>query len=243
MRILQIIYIIIYLSQCSQLIISHITYRSIHSEVHVAKERYIQTKNEERFNSLTHAIGAALAIVGAVPMIIHAEADGSCAVFSSVCYTASLFLLYTVSAVYHAAITPSFKQHLRILDHCSIFILILGTYVPYSLLIVGGAAGWLVFGANIALAIIGITIKIIDLERFERASMVLYLIMGWLAVLVVPTIVKSLPTHRLMLLLSGGVTYTVGIIFFKQERKYMHAIWHLFVLAGSILQYFSLIGT
>ena len=123
------------------------------------------------------------------------------------------------------------------MDHCSIYLLILGTYVPMSLLVVGGKTGWVLFLTNTTLAVIGITLNAIDLKRFDKVSLVLYALMGWLIVLAMKAIVATLPPAGLALLVAGGVAYTAGIVFYKSQRHYMHFVWHLFVLAGSILQY------
>ena len=141
------------------------------------------------------------------------------------------------STVYHAVKRPSLKAVLRVMDHCSIFLLILGTYIPMSLLVVGGRTGWLLFLTNTTLAVVGITLNAIDLKRFDKLSLALYALMGWLVVLALRGIMEALPPAGLALLVSGGVAYTAGIIFYKSQRHYMHFVWHLFVLAGSILQY------
>ena len=137
--------------------------------------------------------------------------------FSMAAYGVSLVLLYTASAVYHAVRNPEIKRVLRVMDHCSIFVLILGTYIPMSLLVVGGQTGWMLFLTN--------------------TTLVLYALMGWLIVAALRAIIAALPPLGLGLLVAGGVAYTAGIVFYKSQGRYMHFIWHLFVLAGSILQY------
>ena len=157
--------------------------------------------------------------------------------FSLTAYGVSLVLLYTASAVYHGVQNPEIKRRLRVMDHCSIFVLILGTYVPMSLLVVGGRLGWTLFLTNSTLAAVGITLNAIDLKRFDKVSLALYALMGWLVVLAMRAIIAALPPAGLALLVAGGVAYTVGIIFYKAKGKYMHFVWHLFVLAGSVLQF------
>ncbi|MBD5161136.1 MAG: hemolysin III family protein [Oscillibacter sp.] len=205
------------------------------------KEKRPQSRGEEIANTVSHGLGALLALAGAAPLAARGILSGSAkAGFSLTAYGASLVLLYTASAVYHGARNPEVKRRLRIMDHCSIFVLILGTYVPMSLLVVGGKTGWMLFLTNSTLAAIGITLNAIDLKRFDKASMALYALMGWLVVLAMRAIIAALPPAGLALLVAGGVAYTVGIIFYKAKGKYMHFVWHLFVLAGSALQFFCI---
>lgn len=200
--------------------------------------RRSQTPGEELANTISHGVGALLALAGAAPLAIRGAMTGSPkTVFSLAAYGVSLVLLYTASAVYHGVRNPEVKRILRVMDHCSIFVLILGTYIPMSLLVVGGRTGWLLFLTNTTLAVIGITLNAIDLKRFDRLSLALYALMGWLIVVALRAIVAALPPLGLGLLVAGGVAYTAGIVFYKSQRRYMHFVWHLFVLAGSILQY------
>ena len=200
-----------------------------------------QTRGEEIANTVSHGLGALLAAAGAVPLAARGILSGSAkAGFSLTAYGISLVLLYTASAVYHAVQNPEIKRRLRIMDHCSIFVLILGTYVPMSLLVVGGRTGWRLFLTNTTLAVIGITLNAIDLKRFDKVSLALYALMGWLVAAAMGAVVEALPPAGLALLAAGGVAYTAGIIFYKAKGKYMHFVWHLFVLAGSVLQYFCI---
>ena len=200
-----------------------------------------QTRGEEIANTVSHGLGALLALAGAAPLAVRGVLSGSFKTgFSMVAYGVSLVLLYTASAVYHAARDPKIKKALRVMDHCSIFVLILGTYVPMSLLVVGGRTGWMLFLTNTTLAAIGITLNAIDLKRFDKMSLALYALMGWLVVVAMRAIIATLPPLGLGLLAAGGVAYTAGIVFYKSQGKYMHFVWHLFVLAGSILQYFCI---
>ncbi len=200
-----------------------------------------QSRGEEIANTVSHGLGALLALTGAVPLAVRGFLSGSAKTgFSLTAYGFSLVLLYTASAVYHGVRNPEVKRRLRIMDHCSIFVLILGTYVPMSLLVVGGQMGWMLFLTNTTLAVIGIILNTIDLKRFDKVSLALYALMGWLVVLAMKAIVAALPPAGLALLVAGGVAYTAGIVFYKAQGKYMHFVWHLFVLAGSILQYFCI---
>jgi len=206
----------------------------------MAKEkiRRQQTFGEELANTISHGAGALLALAGAIPLVIRGSRSGSAiTAVSLTAYAISLVALYAASAVYHGVTQPRLKAILRVMDHCSIYLLILGTYVPMSLLVVGGKTGWVLFLTNTTLAVIGITLNAIDLKRFDKVSLVLYALMGWLIVLAMKAIVATLPPAGLALLVAGGVAYTAGIVFYKSQRHYMHFVWHLFVLAGSILQY------
>ena len=209
----------------------------------MAKEKIVraQTRGEELANTLSHGLGALLALAGAAPLLARGLAAGSPkTALSLAAYGFSLVLLYTASAVYHGVRNPDVKRVLRVMDHCSIFVLILGTYIPMSLLVVGGRTGWMLFLTNSTLAVIGITLNAVDLKRFDKVSLVLYALMGWLVVVALRTIVEALPPLGLGLLVAGGLAYTLGIVFYKSQRRYAHFIWHLFVLAGSILQYFCI---
>ena len=197
-----------------------------------------QTFGEEVANTISHGIGALLAAAGAVPLIAKGIMAGSVkAEVSLAFYAFTLVLLYTASAVYHGVKRPELKRVLRVMDHCSIFLLILGTYVPLSLLVVGGQVGWALFLTNTALAVVGITLNAISLTRFDKISLVLYALMGWLVILALRTILQVLAPAGVALLVAGGVAYTVGIWFYKSPRRYSHFVWHLFVLAGSVLHY------
>ncbi len=197
-----------------------------------------QTFGEEVANTISHGIGALLAAAGAVPLIAKGIMAGSVkAEVSLAFYAFTLVLLYTASAVYHGVKRPELKRILRVMDHCSIFLLILGTYVPLSLLVVGGRTGWALFLTNTALAVVGITLNAISLTRFDKISLVLYALMGWLVILALRTILQVLAPAGVALLVAGGVAYTAGIWFYKSQRKYSHFVWHLFVLAGSVLHY------
>ena len=201
----------------------------------------MQTRSEELANTISHGAGALLALLGGIPLVVRAAHSGSgLKVFSIAAYGLSLVLLYTASAMYHGVKNPALKQKLRICDHCSIFLLILGTYIPMSLLVVGGRMGVLLCLTNATLTVIGIILNTIDLNRFDKVSLVLYAMMGWLVVVALKPLIAALPPMGLALLVGGGVAYTAGIVFYKAKGKWMHFVWHLFVLAGSILQFFCI---
>lgn len=209
----------------------------------MAKEkiRRPQTAGEEIANTVSHGVGAVLAAAGAVPLLVKAAMDSGQAVVGMALYAASLLGLYAASSVYHGVRNPALKKRLRVLDHCSIFLLILGTYIPMALLVLGGSLGWTLIGINTALAVVGIVLDLIDLERFSKVTLVLYAAMGWLILPAIGRVVTVLPPAGVALLAGGGMAYTVGILFYKSKRHYMHFVWHLFVLAGSALQYFCVL--
>jgi len=203
-----------------------------------AKVKRPQTFGEEVANTVSHGIGALLSAGGAALLIGKAAVSGSArAVVGMSLYGASLVALYVASTVYHAAKDPAWKEKLRIMDHCSIFLLILGTYIPIALLTLGGNLGWILITVNTVLAAVGIVLKIVDLQRFSKVSLLLYALMGWLVMPAFKTVVSVMPLSGVMLLLAGGLAYTAGIGFYKSKKHYMHFVWHLFVLLGSVLQF------
>ena len=196
---------------------------------------------EEIAHSITHGIGAFLAIVGMVVLIIHATAYGSARhILSCSIFGASLILLYTASTLYHGIQRPAVKKVLRIIDHSSIYLLIAGTYTPFTLLNLKGAWGWSLFGVVWGIALLGIILQFTPLRKFKYVRLVLYITMGWAAVVAIKPLAASVPLNALMLIVAGGLAYTVGIIFYLWRRlPYHHTIWHLFVLAGSSLHYLA----
>lgn len=206
-----------------------------------ALSRY--TKGEEIANSITHGLGTLLAIAGLVVLIVFAAHYGtawhvvSCSIFG-----AALILLYLASTLYHAIRHPSAKSLFRILDHAAILVLIAGTYTPFTLVSLRGAWGWTLFGIIWGLAILGIVLETTRLRRFRGWLIALYVVMGWAVVAVTKPLLANVDQGGLWLLLAGGIAYTGGIAFYLWHRlPYNHAIWHLFVLAGSALHYFAVL--
>lgn len=201
------------------------------------------TLGEEVFNSVTHGVGSLLAVIGTVVLVVLSVVnDTTLGLASSLVYGIALIVLYTMSTVYHAIPFPKVKEILRIFDHASIFLLIAGTYTPYCLIALQGnrTATWVVI-AVWACAIIGIVLNAIDLKKTEKLGIVLYVIMGWAIIIVVKDVVAALPSPAFWLLLLGGISYTGGIAFYAmKKKKFMHSIWHLFVLLGSVLHYLSI---
>lgn len=201
-----------------------------------------QTAGEEVANSISHGVGTLLSIAGAVVAIVTAVLYSTAiGIVSASLYGASLILLYGFSTIYHSITNKRIKRIFRVFDHCAIFILILGSYIPICLTLIGGAFGWTLFGVNAACTIIGVVFISIDLERWKKLSMVLYLIMGWSIVASIKPFLAVADPAGLPLIVGGGIAYTAGVIFYKARPKYMHFVWHIFVMAGSVLQYFFML--
>ncbi len=201
-----------------------------------------QNIGEEIANAISHGVGSLLSIAATVVLLVHTVRQGTAiAVVSAALYGFSMILLYTVSCIYHALTPPRGKRVFQVLDHCSIFLLILGTYIPIALVGIGGAFGWVVFGVIAACAVFGITMTAVDMHRFKKLSFSLYIIMGWLVVFTLRHMFQAAAWNGLLLLFLGGLFYSLGIFFYKKkEWVYMHFVWHLFVLAGSVFHFFMI---
>jgi hemolysin III len=199
---------------------------------------------EELANVITHGIGAVASLVGAVLLIAWtAPAGDPWRLVSALVYGGTLVLLYGASTSYHAMTHPKVKNWLEILDHCAIFGLIAGTYTPFMLVTLRGGWGWSLFGVVWGISIVGITLKLFYTGRFRFLSTMLYIGLGWLVVVAVVPMVQALPLSTLLLLLFGGLAYTGGTVFYLNERlPFSHAIWHLFVLGGSICHFLAVFG-
>jgi hemolysin III len=193
-------------------------------------------------NAITHGIGAALAVFGAVYLIAAASHGtvwqwASCTVFA-----VTLVLVYLCSTLYHSLVRTRARHLFQILDHSAIYLLIAGTYTPFCLVSLRGPAGWSLFGFEWSLAISGVVFKSYAVNRFETASTLVYLAQGWLVVLAAGPLIRALGWHGVLWLGAGGMAYTLGIIFFALDRlRYFHALWHMFVLAGSMFHYFAVL--
>jgi hemolysin III len=200
------------------------------------------TRHEEFFHSVTHAAGAVLAAVGALWLVVEAVSAGDpWRVVSFGVYGLTLVLLYTASALYHGVTTRGLKARLRVLDHSAIFLLIAGTYTPFLLLRLRGPWGWSLFGLTWALAVAGVAYKLTLLDRFPRLSTLLYLGMGWSAVIGVGPLVRHLSPVTLAWMVAGGLVYTAGTLVYHMDRvRYAHVVWHLFVLAGSVCHFVAI---
>ncbi len=201
----------------------------------------LHNSREEAANTLTHGFGAFLSLIAGIGLIGMAATTGNpWQLISAVVYSISLVLLYTASTLYHGAPPSEAKRRLEIFDHCAIFILIAGTYTPFTLVTLRGPWGWSLFGVVWSLAIVGVLFKLFFTRRFQIFSTLTYIAMGWLVVVAVGPMVSALPPSTLALLVAGGLAYTLGTVFYHNRRiPYSHAIWHLFVLAGSALHFLA----
>lgn len=199
------------------------------------------TLGEELISSISHGIGALLGIAGLVLAVVYAKSP--IAIVSSAIYGATLIILYTISCLYHS-FSPKIgaKKVFRVLDHCSIYLLIFGTYMPYLLVLIKGAYGWTMWGILLFLSILGIVLNCISLDKFKKFSLISYIGMGWVIIFSFKRVFDLLGLIGTAYLLIGGICYTAGIVFYRKGKKtkYMHSIWHFFVLAGSIFHFFSI---
>lgn len=203
------------------------------------------TKGEEIFNMVSHIVGGALGIVALILCIIFSK-DGY-ALFSAIVYGVSMILLYTMSSIYHG-LSPKLKAKkvFQIMDHCSIFVLIAGTYTPVLLCSIrkyDAFWAWLLFALVWIATVIGISLNAIDIESNKKFSMVCYIVMGWCIVFKINLLPEALPMAGIWLLVLGGLAYTIGVVFYILQHKirYMHSIWHLWILVGSILHFLCII--
>lgn len=197
----------------------------------------------ERFNSISHLIGAALALAGGAGLVTYATIDGdSNKIVSYSIYGATLFLLYLTSTLYHS-LPGRAKNVFRVLDYQAIYLLIAGTYTPFIMVALDGALGWWMFGTIWGLAVFGIVLDALPRRGSRIVPLVIYLIMGWLCLFALDPIVAALPPAGFWWLLAGGIFYTSGILFFVLDNRYpwFHGVWHLFVLAGSASHYFAIL--
>lgn len=207
------------------------------------------SKGEEIANSITHGIGAVLSIAALVIMIVFASINKNAWQIVSVSiYGITLIILYTMSTLYHAITNKKAKKVLQIFDHSSVYLLIAGTYTPFSLIILrqNSYKGWLVFGVIWTMAILGITIYSIFPRRFKIFNIASYLVMGWVIVFAFPELIQTMTSlnsiNGIYWLFAGGICYTAGIIFYAmKKKKYFHSIWHIFVLLGSICHFISVL--
>ena len=198
---------------------------------------------EEIANSVTHGVGLILAIAGLAVLTAFASRLGNAwHVVSCTIFATTLILQYTFSTLYHSIQLPRAKSVMRVLDHSAIFLLIAGTYTPFMLVNLRGTWGWTLFGIVWSLALLGVLFQVSLLRRWQGISLALYIGMGWVIVIAIKPMIASVAPGGLILLLLGGLAYTSGVVFYLWERlHYNHAIWHGFVLAGSILHFFAVL--
>jgi hemolysin III len=191
-------------------------------------------RRAELANTLTHGAGAVASLAGAALLISLAALRGDVwSIVGSAVFGTTLVLLYTASTLYHAAERPTIKARLKIFDHSAIYLLIAGTYTPFMLGALRGGWGWSLFGVAWTLAAAGVVFKLFFTGRFNRLSTAIYIAMGWMVVVAIGPMVQRLPLPVLAWLVAGGLAYTAGTAFYHGHRRYSHAVWHLFVLAGS----------
>lgn len=208
----------------------------------------IYTKGEEIFNMTSHIVGAVFGVVVTVLCVIMAASHNNVyGIVGGAIYGFTMILLYTFSSIYHG-LSPkrTSKKVFQILDHCSIFLLIAGSYTPVALCnirAVDNAAGWWIFGIIWFAAILGIVLNSIDLKSTKKFSMICYLLMGWCIIFKFNLLLKSMNMNGIILLVLGGVAYTVGAVLYKvgKKKKYFHSIFHLFILLASVLQFFAIL--
>ncbi|MBR5586637.1 MAG: hemolysin III family protein [Clostridia bacterium] len=201
------------------------------------------TLGEELMNSITHGVGALLGVVALVLCIVKsAIAKDAFGVVASSVYGATIIVLYSMSCLYHALAVNRAKKVFQTFDHCSIFLLIAGTYTPITLVAMRGWIGWTVFGIVWAAAIVGIVFNGIDVKKYSIMSMICYIAMGWVIVLFFGEFMQKVPSAGVWMIFWGGVVYTIGAVIygFGKKARYIHSIWHFFVLAGSIVHFFAI---
>jgi hemolysin III len=198
---------------------------------------------EELANSLSHGVGLLAAMAATPILVVGAARDGGAsAIVGSSVFGASMIVLYLTSTWYHAAPLGRLKDRLRRLDHAAIYVLIAGSYTPFTLGVLAGAWGWTLFGLAWGTAVIGVLAKLIVGVRYPRVSTAMYLVMGWLVVIAIGPLVAAMPPRGLGWLVAGGLLYTAGVAFFAaRTMRYGHLAWHLFVLGGSVCHFIAVL--
>lgn len=206
------------------------------------KAKFLSSPVEEIANTVTHGFGLFLSIIGFIILVWLASVNGDVwHITGSVIYGSSLVILYAASTFYHGATSPKLKQTLQIVDHCCIYLLIAGSYTPITLIVLRGAFGQSLFAFVWAFAVAGILLKVFFGKRFMIASVFSYLLMGWIGVVAIQPLFAALGFMPIALIVAGGIAYSLGVIFFAWKGfRHHHAIWHLFVLAGSICHFLAI---
>jgi len=198
--------------------------------------------SEERINIVSHACGFFLSIIAMAFLFVHASRHGGILhIVSFTIFGISLCVLYAASTLYHSAKNPEKRSRLKIFDHASIYILIAGTYTPYTLVTIPGTTGWVIFGISWGATVIGIILKLFFTGKYSIVSTTMYVLMGWVMVFAIKPLVNNLPLDGLLWLFGGGVAYTIGAILYSIKRiKFNHAIFHILVLIGSFCHFISI---
>ena len=196
---------------------------------------------EEKINIISHAIGFILSIVALVLLVTHANLHGDVwHIVSFSIFGASLIILYAASTFYHSAKKSELRNRLKIIDHASIYVLIAGTYTPFTLVTLNGTIGWVIFGTSWGLALTGIILKLFFTGKYNLISTIMYVLMGWVIVFAIKPLINNLPLEGLLWLFAGGISYTIGAILYSIKKiKFNHAIFHTFVLMGSLCHFMS----
>lgn len=196
---------------------------------------------EEKLNVISHALGLVLSIAALVLLVVYSSLYGSAKhIVSFSIYGTSLIVLYSASTFYHYSKNPKLRKRLNIFDHAAIYILIAGTYTPFTLVILKGWIGWTIFGISWGLALTGVILKLFYTGKYDKISTFAYVLMGWLIIFAIKPLVNNLPFEGLMWLLSGGILYTIGAVLFSLKNlKYNHIIFHIFVLLGSFSHFIA----
>jgi hemolysin III len=201
------------------------------------------TRGEEIINSITHGAGLLFSAIAIGILIVQAKEKGdNWHLVSFIIFGSSMLLLYLSSTLYHSTANPSLKHIFARFDHAAIFFLIAGTYTPFLMTSLRGPTGWWLFGVIWGMAITGAVIRTIYLMKFRKLMVIIYLLMGWMFLFAIVPASKVLSSESMMLLIAGGISYSAGVIFYvRRNMKYSHGIWHLFVLGGSVLHFFSVL--
>jgi len=207
------------------------------------KLNYHYSDKEERLNIITHAFGLLLSVIGLPFLILKSlNFNGFWKPTSLIIYGFSLIVLYAASTFYHAAKDPRLRRKLNIFDHAAIYVLIAGTYTPFTIIVLEGSLGWIIFGLTWTFALTGIILKLFYTGRFDKLSTALYLLMGWQIMFVINPLMERFSTEGLQLLFAGGVFYTIGAVLYSIKKlPYNHAIFHVFVVLGSMCHFFSVL--
>lgn len=214
---------------------------SIHSKEQIApKLAHVYSKTEELANSVSHGVGVIFGIIALIVMLQIADSENN-QLLSIVVYGCSIILLFLTSTLYHSANRPETKAILKTLDHSAIYVLIAGTYTPYMLISLENDGGWYYMIAIWSIAFVGISFKLLLGHRFPKISLASYLAMGWFVIIAGKEMLNNVPYGGLVLLAAGGGSYTLGAVFYAWKKLHFnHAIWHLFVLGGAVLHFFSI---
>lgn len=196
---------------------------------------------EERINITSHAIGFILSVVALVLLVTHASQNGNVwHIVSFSIFGASLVILYATSTIYHSTKKPELRTRLRVVDHAAIYVLIAGTYTPFTLITLKGSTGWTIFGVSWGMALCGIILKLFFTGRYKLLSTFMYVFMGWIIIFAIDPLINNLSPDGLFWLVTGGIAYTIGAVLYAIKKiKYNHAIFHVFVLIGSACHFVS----